>query len=88
MIKIKFPKEQVDFFYNTGTKVNTANGKTYIYFFHWFRETEEEGVFELFAFENLPDELIDTIKDKPQIKIKSCKECPHFKTANQCSSDS
>jgi len=63
MIKVKFPKEQIDLFNNIGTIVNTASGKTYRYLPHWFRETEEKGVFELFTFENLPDELIDTIKD-------------------------
>ena len=63
MIKVKFPKEQIDLFNNIGTTVSTPNGKTYRYLPHWFRETEEEGVFELFTFENLPDELIDTIKD-------------------------
>jgi len=62
-MKVKFPKEQVDLFNNIGTIVNTASGKTYRYLPYWFRETDEEGVFELFTFEELPDELIDTIKD-------------------------
>ena len=63
MIKVKFPKEQMELLNNMGTIVNTVSGETYRYLPQWFRETEEEGVFELFTFENLPDELIDTIKD-------------------------
>ena len=62
-MKVKFPKEQVDLFNNIGTIVNTTSGKTYRYLPYWFRETDEEGVFELFTLDRLPDELIDTIKD-------------------------
>ncbi len=61
MTKVKFPKEQIDLFDNIGTVVNTPSGETYRYLPHWFRETWEEGVFELFNFENLPDELIKAI---------------------------
>jgi len=68
MIKVKFSKEQIELFNNIGTIVNTGSGKTYRYLPHWFRETEEESVFELFTFENLPDELIDTIKDMEEIE--------------------
>lgn len=63
MIKVRFPKEQVDLLDSMGTIVYTASGETYRHLPHWFRETDVEGVFELFTFENLPDELIDTIKD-------------------------
>ena len=59
MIKVKFSKEQVNFFDKIGTIVNAESGKTYRYLPYWFRETEEEGVYELFTFERLPDELID-----------------------------
>ena len=63
MIKVKLSKEQIDLFNNIGTIVSTTSDKTYRYLPHWFRETEEEGVFEVFTFENLPDELINAIKD-------------------------
>jgi hypothetical protein len=62
MIKVKFSKEQIDLL-NTGTIVTTASGETYRYLPYWFRETNEEGVYELFTFEKLTDELIETIKD-------------------------
>lgn len=62
IMKVKFPKEQTDLFNNIGTIVNTAEGSVYRYLPFWFKETEEEGVYELFTFEQLPDELIETIK--------------------------
>ena len=61
-MKVKFPKEQTDLFNNIGTIVNTAEGSVYRHLPFWFKETEEEGVYELFTFEKLPDELIETIK--------------------------
>ena len=62
MMKVKFSKEQVDLFNNIGTIVNTAEGNTYGYLPFWFKETDEKGVYELFTFEQLPNELIETIK--------------------------
>jgi len=61
MIKVKFPKEQVAIFNSMGTIVNTASGNVYRYFPYWVRETEEEGVFELFLLGKLPDELVNII---------------------------
>jgi len=61
-MKVKFPKEQTDLFNNIGTIVNTAEGRVYRYLPFWFKETEEEDVYELFTFEQLPDELIESIK--------------------------
>lgn len=61
-MKVKFPKEQTDLFNNVGTIVNTAEGSTYRYLPFWFKETNEEDVYELFTFEQLPNELIETIK--------------------------
>jgi len=63
MMKVKFPKEQTDLFNQIGTIVTTANGNTYQYLPFWFKKTEQEDVYELLTFENLPDELIETIKD-------------------------
>ena len=63
MMKLKFSKEQTDLFNQVGTIVNTANGNIYRYLPFWFKETEQEGVYELLTFEQLPDELIETIKD-------------------------
>lgn len=60
-MKVKFPKEQIDLFNNIGTIVNTAEGSVYRYLPFWFKETEEEGVYELFTFEQLPDEFIEII---------------------------
>ena len=60
-MKVKFSKEQIDLF-NIGTIINTADGSIYRYLPFWFKETDEEGVYELFTFEQLPDELIETIK--------------------------
>ncbi len=62
MMKIKFPKEQTELLNNIGTIVNTAEGSTYRHLPFWFKETDEEGIYELFTFEQLPDELIDIIK--------------------------
>ncbi len=62
-MKVKFPKEQIDLFNNIGTIVTTEEGSTYKYLPFWFKETDEEGVYELFKFEQLPNELIDTIKN-------------------------
>ena len=61
-MKVKFPKEQTDLLNNIGTIVNTADGNVYKYLPFWFKETDEKGVYELFTFEQLPDELIETIK--------------------------
>lgn len=61
-MKVKFPKEQTDLFNNIGTIVNTSEGSVYRYLPFWFKETEEEDVYELFTFEQLPDELIVSIK--------------------------
>ena len=61
-MKVKFPKEQIDLLNNIGTIVNTADGSVYKYLPFWFKETDEEGIYELFTFEQLPDELIETIK--------------------------
>lgn len=63
IMRVKFPKEQTDLFNQIGTIVNTANGNTYRYLPFWFKETDQENVYELLTFEKLPDELIETIKD-------------------------
>jgi len=63
IMKVKFPKEQTDLFNQIGTIVNTANGSTYRYLPFWFKETDQEDVYELLTFEKLPDELIELIRD-------------------------
>jgi len=70
-MKVKFPKEQIDLFNQIGTIVNTANGNTYRYLPFWFKETEQEDVYELLTFEKLSDELIETIKD---MRDSNCKD--------------
>ena len=72
-MKVKFPKEQIDLFNQIGTIVNTANGNTYRYLPFWFKETEQEDVYELLTFEKLSDELIETIKDMRDSNFKDVK---------------
>lgn len=60
--KIKLPKRVLKTIKSIGTVVSTKEDKTYICLPHWFVETDEDGVVELFYPDNLPDDLIKSIK--------------------------
>uniref|UniRef100_A0A6M3LX62 Uncharacterized protein n=1 Tax=viral metagenome TaxID=1070528 RepID=A0A6M3LX62_9ZZZZ len=57
-MKVKFSKEQLSLFDQLGTIITTSKGHIYQYIPFWFKTTQEEDIFELFTFEELPDEVI------------------------------
>lgn len=66
-MKIKFPKEQISIFDQLGTIVNTEDGNTYRYLPFWFKETDEEDVYEVLTFDQLPDDLIESITNSRKL---------------------
>jgi len=58
MMRVKFSKEQTDWFDQVSSVINTASGDTYQYLPYWFKKTDEEGVYDIIPFEMLPGELI------------------------------
>jgi hypothetical protein len=65
-MKIKLTKQQEEFLLN-GTVVNTKGGEKWIYFPYWFKETNEQGVFEEYTFEQLPEGIkkyLNNLKEK------------------------
>jgi hypothetical protein len=62
-MEVKFTKEQTDFLNKISTIVHMTSGSTYRHIPFWFKETEEEGVYELLTFEHLPDELTEALKN-------------------------
>ena len=63
-MKIKFSKELTDLLDNIGTIVHTSEDDIYRHIPFWFKETDEEGIYELLTFEQLPNELNELIKQR------------------------
>lgn len=61
IVKKKLPKETIDLLKGMGSVV--LLGKTFYFLPFWFKETEEDGVFEIIHPDNLPKELIDALKE-------------------------
>lgn len=80
MIKIKFAKDLTDLFDNIGTVVNTSEDGIYRHIPFWFKETDEEDVYRLLTFEQLPNELIALLNQSKDEYIKELEEIiSHFK---------
>ena len=62
-MEIKFTKESALLINQIGNVTNFANGDTYIHVPYWFKKTDQEDVHEVLTFENLPDELLETLDD-------------------------
>jgi hypothetical protein len=62
-MKIKVKKQQTDLLRHVGTVVTTTKGDVYRYLPFWFKETPDKDIYDLLTFEELPDDLIETIKD-------------------------
>ena len=60
-MKVKITKEQQELL-NTGTIVSTPENVTYHYLPFWYKETEDEDVFEIIPLGKLPDDLAKMIK--------------------------
>jgi hypothetical protein len=60
-MKVKITKEQQELL-DTGTMVITPENVTYRYLPFWYKETEDEGVFEVIPLGKLPDDLVNIIK--------------------------
>ena len=62
-MKLKIEKSQSNFLQEMGTEITTPNGEKYFYMPFWFKQTEEEGVYELLTFDHLPKDVIELIHD-------------------------
>ena len=67
--KLKIPKEVIDFIDNTGNyyKDGSIEDNEYYNLPFWYKKTEEEGVYEVFKLDELPEEVRIELKefDKP-----------------------
>lgn len=60
-MRIKLTKEQQELLSSMGSVVKTEKA-VYQYLPFWYKETEDEDVFEQFTFQKLPDDLVKTIE--------------------------
>ena len=59
-MKAKLSKEQQALL-NTGTIVSTPENVTYHYLPFWYKETEDEDMFEIIPLGKLPEDLVRVI---------------------------
>ena len=62
MTLIKITKEQLEFL-ETGTMIYGPNGLKYYHMPIWFKETPEEGIYETYSFDKLPEEFKEGIEN-------------------------
>ena len=62
MQKIKLSQKESNLL-NNGTVISVG-GNTYRYLPFWYKDTDEEGVYEEYSFEELPYDLIAYINDQ------------------------
>jgi hypothetical protein len=60
-MRVKVKKSVAEFIEDTGNCM-TTHGNRYFYIPFWFKKTDEEGIYEEYFLDDLPQELIDAIK--------------------------
>lgn len=64
-MKLKYPKEVVDFLRGASTIITTKEGNEYMFLPFWFKTTDDPEVLESTSLDgNLPDDLVKAINDK------------------------
>jgi len=67
MNKITLTKQQIELL-DTGSKIKTKEGYTWYYIPYYFKSTNEQGVFEEYTFEKLPEGIKKFINEKRKNK--------------------
>lgn len=66
MNKITLTKQQIEML-ETGSKVKTKEGYTWYYIPYWYKSTNEQGVYEEYSFQELPEGMktyLNNLKEK------------------------
>jgi len=64
-MKLKYPKEVVDFLRGEATIITTEEGNEYMFLPFWFKTTGDENLLEPMSLDGkLPDDLVKAINDQ------------------------
>lgn len=66
-MKIKLTKEQTELFQKMSTTITTSRGESFMGIPNWYRETDEEGVYEVLSYENLPNDAKNILNVNPYL---------------------
>lgn len=71
-MRVKLEESVIELFDSLASKVNTDTN--YYYMPYWFRQTDEEGIYEIVRFERLPQDVKDLVHGERNISKETQRE--------------